>query len=334
MGHNVARRVEKVIVHQPSNRLPHQKPRKQCPSEEVQITRLQIEITTQKEEIKPLELWTTDLGNIYLVSNTTGNIIFVPEIGFGEHMSLSLNLRTPFYDSQASDLNVDQTFYGFASFSIIQANWSRRLLPRGSQRERGHLGSKCVYELSSSIHHGTVTGNLESRDGIIPKEYGSFKVVGYMNDVTFPEGHKKIRTKFFFVVKQHRPVLHSPTAEKAYTDVGPVSGEFEGHLLMIRKSRYLLKSIDIYVDTTFNLYEEYIPWDRGKWCSCFERLPRERWRIEMLRLSSIKEIYFRLDATSLHTSNRRPTRLAYKVCGATPQQLSTTSVLCCPPLRT
>jgi hypothetical protein len=55
-------------------------------------------------------------------------------------MSHSLILRTLFYESQVSDLIVVQTFHGFASFSSIQANWSRRLLPRGSQRERGHFG--------------------------------------------------------------------------------------------------------------------------------------------------------------------------------------------------
>jgi hypothetical protein len=83
----------------------------------------------------------------------------------------------------------DQTFRDFTSFSFIQANWSRRLLPRGSQGERCHLWSKCVFELSKfsydTMQLSTVTGNLESRDAIISKDYGCFKVVGYINDAHF-----------------------------------------------------------------------------------------------------------------------------------------------------
>jgi hypothetical protein len=78
--------------------------------------------------------------NHLLVSNTTGKEFNVPKIEFGERMSHSLILRTLFYESQVSDLIVVQTFLGFTSFSFIQANWSRRLLPRGSQRERDHFG--------------------------------------------------------------------------------------------------------------------------------------------------------------------------------------------------
>jgi hypothetical protein len=47
--------------------------------------------------------------------------------------------------------------------------------------------------------------------------------------------------------KHHRPALQPPTAEKVYTDVGAEIGELEDHLQIIRKSRSLLKSIDIYV---------------------------------------------------------------------------------------
>jgi hypothetical protein len=52
--------------------------------------------------------------------------------------------------------------------------------------------------------------------------------------------------------KHHRPALQPPTAEKVYTDVGAEIGELEDHLQIIRKSRSLLKSIDIYVGTTSN----------------------------------------------------------------------------------
>jgi hypothetical protein len=72
----------------------------------------------------------------------------------------------------------DQTFRDFTSFSFIQANWSRRLIPRRSQGERGHLWSKCVFELSKFFYDtmqlSTVTGNLESRDAIISKVLGCF----------------------------------------------------------------------------------------------------------------------------------------------------------------
>jgi hypothetical protein len=72
----------------------------------------------------------------------------------------------------------DQTFRDFTSSSFIQANWSRQLLLRGSQGERGHLRSKCVFELSKFFYDtmqlSSVTENLESRDAIISKDLGCF----------------------------------------------------------------------------------------------------------------------------------------------------------------